>query len=242
LTLSLVVSAVINDPSPATLIRFTIPDDNNFVSILLFDQSRSMDVHLDPKPKTKMATKARAEGDYWVIYFGGHTEPELRLAKAMLRRVEQTTLGMPDAWFKYRNYFTKTPNTGDEADESQQSGQPSVRVGENTVDLGHGHSIRFTGALASFEWLSLSGHQNIRPARPPVEDEAKVQQRDPEAAIIRRQAAKLGSGFSHSHLEHGVMVTGSGTYSWPQPIPICASPPTLVEQGQAKIVGRIMRE
>lgn len=159
-----------------------------------------------------MATKARAEGDCWTIYFSGRTEPDLRLAKAMLRRVEQTTLGMPDAWFKYRNYFTKTPNIGDEADESQQSGEPSVRVGENVVDLGHGHSITFTGALASFEWLSLSGHTNIRPARLPIEDEAAVEPRNPKAVVTRGQAAKLGSAFSHSHLEHGVSVAGSSTY------------------------------
>ena len=205
LTLTLELAAKLKDPSPTILARFNIPDQANLISIRLFDQSLSMDVHLDRKPKTKFATKARAEGDYWAIYFRAHTDPELYNAKRMLRRVENVTLGMPDAWFKYRNYFTRTPNVGDEANESQQSSQASAVAGENLVNIGGGYTVRFTNFLATQEWLSLSGHENIRPPRPPIEDEAEAKKAtpvDPAAAITRDRASKLGDAYHHSSLPY----------------------------------------
>ena len=197
LRLALLIASQAQDPSPRVLFRFNIPDEKNLVSIRLFDQSRSMDIHLDPKPKSKFAAKARAEADYWSISFSAGDERDIRNTKRMLRRVENVTLGMPDAWFKYRNYFTRTPNIGDEANDSQQSSQPSIRVGENLVNLGGGHNIRFTGCLASFEWLSLEGHKNIRPARSPIREEAEdgAKERDPNAAVTRAQAGKTSLSY-----------------------------------------------
>ena len=109
-------------------------------------------------------------------------------AKKMLRRVENVTVEMPDVWFRYRNYFTRTPTVGDDANENQ----PSVRVGQNRVELGGGHSLTFTGCLASLEWLSISGHDNIQP---PVGQDAEeaAELTDPDAPLTRSRAAKLSS-------------------------------------------------
>lgn len=204
LTLSLALQTVHKGPSPQVLVRSNFPDEANLITIRLFDQSRSMDIRLEPKPKSKFASKARAEGDYWSTTFAAHNVAAIENAKKMLRRVENVTLEMPDAWFKYRNYFTRTPNIGDEADDSQEE-QPSVAVGRNRVELGGGHSITFTGCLASLEWLKLSGHERIRPTHSPIEEEAvgTAELADPEAPVTRARAAKLGEAFSHSRLQWG---------------------------------------
>ncbi|KAL8826995.1 MAG: hypothetical protein Q9191_003456 [Dirinaria sp. TL-2023a] len=131
LTLTLVAVRERNDPNPRIVADFSIPREGFVYSIRLFDQSRSMDVHVESKPKTRFAAKARAESRYWKIAFRAHDETELYNTKRMLRRVENLTLEMPDEWFNYRNYFTRTPNVGNEADEEQQSSQASVEVGRN---------------------------------------------------------------------------------------------------------------
>lgn len=208
LKLTLMLARGSNDPSPEIVAHFSIPREGYLYSIRLFDQSRSMDVHVEPKPKTKFAAKARAEARYWSIAFRAHDETELYNTKRMLRRLENLTLEMPDEWFTYRNYFTRTPNVGDEADETQQSGQPSVEVGRNRVELAGGHSITFTGALASFEWLSLEGHENIRQSRSLPTTEG---QRDPEAPVTRLQSARQAQGFPHTSLKLGIE-PGKGTY------------------------------
>ncbi len=59
-----------------------------------------MEVRLDPKPTSLGEGKGKAkagEGHYWSLWFTGQTENELKRSKAMLRRMESTTLNMPDA-------------------------------------------------------------------------------------------------------------------------------------------------
>jgi len=65
-----------------------------------------------------MATRARAEGDYWATYLRDDVESHLRIFTMMLHCVKQTMLGMPDAWFQYLNYLLKTLKTDDEANVS----------------------------------------------------------------------------------------------------------------------------
>ncbi|KAL9594229.1 MAG: hypothetical protein Q9219_007146 [cf. Caloplaca sp. 3 TL-2023] len=153
LTFTVSISAVRNDPSPIILFSGTILDEDNLISIRLLDRSRSLDFYLDPKPKSKSAARYRAEGMYLSFHFNGRYAKIIESSKLVMRRVESYTLQILDAWLKYRNYFTQTPNIGDEGDAAEEH-QPRAMVGQNEVDFG-GIKVKYTGCLASAAWLRL---------------------------------------------------------------------------------------
>ena len=100
LTLRLELGVQHKDPSPIVLHTFNITNDENLYTVRLFDYRMSMDVHVDPRRGAR--GRAKPIGDFWAIYFRGHAEQEIKNAKAMMRRVENITLEMPDKWFKVR--------------------------------------------------------------------------------------------------------------------------------------------
>ncbi|KAL8659302.1 MAG: hypothetical protein Q9202_007184 [Teloschistes flavicans] len=206
LTLSIEIEEFKMDPSPTRIWDSKIPNEENLVSIRLLDHGPSLEVHLDPKPRNKSAARYQDEGQIFVFRLRTHRDVAVQNAKNMLRRVENLTLDMPDDWFRYRNYFTTTPNMGDEADE-EQSDEPPITVGQHTVDFGGGVQLRLTGHLASAEFLALLGHKNIRDPdtgrKVEVDvDKGQVVARDPGAAVTRQQGKDLGQSFEHSHLVH----------------------------------------
>lgn len=197
LTLSLEIDAFKMDPSPRRIWECKIPNEENLVSIRLLDHGPSLEVHLDPKPRNKSAARYQDEGEIVVFRLRTHRDVAVQNAKNMLRRVENLTLEMPDDWFRYRNYFTTTPNMGDEADE-EQSDEPPTTVGQHTLDFGGGVQLRLTGHLASARFLALLGHKNIRDPDTGrvVEvdvDKGQVVARDPGAAVTTRKG--LGAVF-----------------------------------------------
>lgn len=205
LSFTITVSSFDKDPDPKVLLHYQVPDEDNPFTIRLFNQSRSMDIRLDPKPRDKSAARYRAEGDYWSLHFLDDPEWCIKVRKGMLRRVEYMTLQMPDAWFRYRNYFTSTPNTGnedaDDADGSQISQQSTI-LGQKLVDFGGGITVWFTGCLASPEWYALTGAgpSNVRSARRQV---VEAVESDPGAAVTRQESTKLGSAFTHTSMPFG---------------------------------------
>ncbi|KAL8736089.1 MAG: hypothetical protein Q9181_002564 [Wetmoreana brouardii] len=65
----------------AVLFRCHIPDEENLVSIRLFDRSRSLDIHLDPKPRAKSAARYRTEGERWSFHFSGRYDEQVEQSK-----------------------------------------------------------------------------------------------------------------------------------------------------------------
>ncbi|KAI4192862.1 MAG: hypothetical protein LQ350_008545 [Teloschistes chrysophthalmus] len=111
---------------------------------------------------------------------------------------------MPDDWFRYRNYYTKTVNNGDEADEDPQISQPPVTVGDHTMHLGGGTLVKFTGTLATARFLALWDYKNIRaPETGSVveveDDQRQIVARNPDAPVTQQQAKQLGQSFQDSN-------------------------------------------
>lgn len=108
-------------PDPIIHFRVTIPDKDVLFSVRLFDQSRRMELHLNPKKGGKSASNHAEYSGYWCFCFRGDVDKDstmLAQAKRMMRLIERLTLGMPAAWFQYRNYYTSTPNIGNEGSQS----------------------------------------------------------------------------------------------------------------------------
>ncbi|KAG7005801.1 hypothetical protein G7Y79_00017g041830 [Physcia stellaris] len=198
LTLRLELGAKHKDPSPIVLYTFNITNDENIYTIRLFDYRMSMDLHVDPRRGAR--GRAKPIGDFWVIYFRGHVEQEIKNAKAMLRRVESITLEMPDKWFKCATSA---------ADETPESSQTSATEAAYSEELPGGYNVRWTATLASPLFLRAMGHLNIRPARQQSPETAEVQDEAytskaaaGEARVTRATAKKLKKqgAFRHSSL------------------------------------------
>ena len=156
------------DPSPITHI-FNITDDENLYTVRLFDYTVSMDLQIEPKRvRGRGRPKQEQEGDYWAIYFKVDNQRMMNSARAMLRRVQNITMEMPDKWFKYRNYFTKTSTTA-VPDTDEQSSQGSVTQGEYYKELPGDYSVRWTGFLAMPEFLRVLGNQPRKPSAGPAD-------------------------------------------------------------------------
>ncbi|KAL8973190.1 MAG: hypothetical protein Q9197_002453 [Variospora fuerteventurae] len=158
LTLLLKINAVYQDPNPPVLHRFFIPTDDALVSLRLFDKGMLMEIHVDPD----RVGRRKPVGDYWAITFRAHSKQEHKNARAMMRRIESLTREMPDAFFKYRNFFTKV---GLAADGKTRSPPREPTEGFYQHELSSGHKMIFTGAFATAPFLRALGHDIVRPAR-----------------------------------------------------------------------------
>ncbi|KAL9011885.1 MAG: hypothetical protein Q9173_003316 [Seirophora scorigena] len=153
------INTVYQDPNFTVLHRFYIPTDNALISLRLFDRGMLMEIHIDPE----RVGRRRSVGDNWAIVFRAHTKQERENARAMMRRIEALTREMPDAFFKYRNFFT---SVGLAADGTTRSPPRETTEGFYQHELSSGHKMVFTGHFATAPFLRALGQEIVRPARP----------------------------------------------------------------------------
>ncbi|KAL9595377.1 MAG: hypothetical protein Q9219_006479 [cf. Caloplaca sp. 3 TL-2023] len=205
LTFTLTVNAVFQDPNPTVLHQFSIPSPHALVSLRLFDKGMFMEIHVDPVRRGR----SRPLGDYWEVRFRAHNNPERKLARAMLRRLENLTREMPDAWFKYRNYFTQIGIVSGE--EAAPPTEPTE--GYHRVELSSGHAMAFTGHLATAAFQRALGHVRVRPARrvsvDPEEGQELIKQPRLLRSRVREGRAYMFSSLSiNKHVSAHVIKNG----------------------------------
>lgn len=162
ISLTLKVNAVHKDPNPDVLHQFSIPTEGGQISLRLFDKGMYMELHIDPDRQDN----EQPIGTYWAFTFRAHNEPEMKLARAMLRRLEFMTREMPDVWFKYRNYYTVPGAINRDQDNVELERPAEPQEGYFRMELSGGHSMEFTNHLATTPFLRAFGYQDVRPARP----------------------------------------------------------------------------
>ncbi|KAI4159314.1 MAG: hypothetical protein L6R39_000404 [Caloplaca ligustica] len=179
LIFSLIVNTVYQDPDPELLHEFTIPIEGALISLRVFDKGMLMEIHIDPERQGRK----KPVGDYWATHFRAHNNAEKKLARAMMSRVEGITRGMPDIWFKYRNFYTKA---GIAADGTAQSAiSERLTEGYYRRELGSGHHFTFTKHLATAPFLHAFGHGIVRPARPVSMDPEEGQDIREQPRVLR---------------------------------------------------------
>ncbi|KAI4196790.1 MAG: hypothetical protein LQ350_006360, partial [Teloschistes chrysophthalmus] len=106
---------------------------------------------------------------------------------------------MPAAWFHYRNYYTSTPNVGNEGSQSDAS----PRAGEHICDFGDGITARYTGFLAFAAFMKKLSHDQVQPPRRRMEEELKAGPKDPDRPFMRSQTTDFPAPFPQTELRFG---------------------------------------
>ncbi|KAL8905639.1 MAG: hypothetical protein Q9207_002512 [Kuettlingeria erythrocarpa] len=210
LTLLVRVNQVYADPNPTIMHTFRIPaDDDALTSLRLFDKGMLIEIHVDPKREGRQ----KPIGDYWSILFRAHSKDEVKRARGMMRWIEALTREMPNDRFKYRNFFTKV---GLAADGRAQLPLGELTEGYYVYELSSGHSMTFTGHLATAPFLKALGHTRVRPARP-----VSVDPEESDVEDITQQPRQLRS------------MIGEGAYAFSSLTPSGAISVSVQRKGRA---------
>ena len=148
LVMTLAVSEQDRDPNPTRLFEIALPNEDDVLDLRIYESTRCLELRLTPKGKVSSKSEP---GKIWSLHF--RTEKKhLGEAKKMVKRLENVTRDMPEAWFSYRNYARSAPKLNEGA-----TGSDSVPSGFSQPITG-GHVWHFTGFLASAEFQRALGN------------------------------------------------------------------------------------
>ena len=171
LVMTLTSSEHDHDPNPTRLFEIALPNEDDVLDLRIYESTRCLELRLTPKGEVSSKSEPRK---IWSLLF--RTEKKhLSNAKKMVKRLENVTRDMPEAWFSYRNYARSAPklNEGATGSEPAPSGFSQPITG--------GHVWHFTGFLASREFQRALGN---------VTGDAEEEASDPVPAPKTRSRAK----------------------------------------------------
>lgn len=148
LAMTLASSEQAQDPNPTRLFEIALPNEDDLLDLRIYESTRCLELRLTPKGEVSSKSEPRK---IWSLSF--RTERKhLSDAKRMVKRLENVTRDMPEAWFSYRNYSRSAPKLNEGATESD-----SVPSGFSQPITG-GHVWHFTGFIASLEFQRALGN------------------------------------------------------------------------------------
>ena len=137
LVMTLASSEQDQDPNPTCLFEIALPNEDDLLDLRVYESNRSLELRLTPKGEASSKSEPRK---IWSLSFRTQKK-HLSNAKKMVKRLENVTCDMPEAWFSYRNYSRSAPklNEGATGSDSAPSGFSQPITG--------GHVWQFTGSL-----------------------------------------------------------------------------------------------
>ena len=136
------------DPNPTRLFEIALPNEDDVLDLRIYESTRCLELRLTPKGQVSSKSEPRK---IWSLLFRTK-QKHLSDAKKMVKRLENVTRDMPEAWFSYRNYARSAPKINEGA-----TGSGSVPSGFSQPITG-GHVWHFTGFLASPEFQRALGN------------------------------------------------------------------------------------
>lgn len=188
LVMTLASSEQDGDPNPTRLFEIALPNEDDPLDLRIYESNRSLELRLTPKGEASSKSEPRK---IWSLSF--RTEKKhLSNAKKMVKRLENVTRDMPEAWFSYRNYARSAPklNKGATGSEPAPSGFSQPITG--------GHVWHFTGFLASREFQRALGNvtgdaeEKELDAVPAPKTRSRVRAEKKTKKHERRRQARLG--------------------------------------------------
>ena len=161
-----------------TLMSVKLPNDDYRIGVRLFEVDRRIEVI-----KTSNSSSRSIE-DCSVIYFDDYRN-NLKLGKAMLKRLANVLGEMPSRWFTYRN-FLPVGQRAEVATTADAAPPPFVH------HVKGGLTWTFTGALASFDFQRALGNLTLEDAETDPDNPFKTANPAVEGKLTKWKARELG--------------------------------------------------
>ena len=161
-----------------TLLSVKLPNDDYRIGVRFFEVDRRIEVI-----KTSNSSRQSRE-DCSVSYFDDYRN-NLKLGKAMLKRLANVLGEMPSRWFTYRNFLPVRQRT-EVATTADAPPPPFVQ------HIKGGLTWTFTGALASFDFQRALGNLTLEDAETDPGNPFKSANLAVEGKLTKRKVRELG--------------------------------------------------